>query len=301
LGLVGLGKMGGDMIARLTDAGHRVVGFDVDTEARNTATSREGAEAAESLESLVSSLSTPRVVWIMVPHGDPTNDTIDRLVELLDFGDTLVDGGNSKYTESMQAGERAAASGIAFLDVGVSGGVWGRRDGYCLMVGGPDAAYERLEPIFGALAPEGGYARVGASGAGHFVKMVHNAIEYAQLQALGEGFHCLNASGFDLRLADIASLWQRGAVVRSWLLDLLVRALKEDGDDLASIDAYVEDSGMGRWSVEFAVEHSVPTPAFATALFERFSSRDDDLFAQKVVAALRKQFGGHAVKVAAND
>ena len=301
LGLVGLGTMGGDMIARLTEDRHRVVGFDVDPDARAKATGRPGAEAARSLEELVGALSPPRVVWVMVPHGEPTETTLSRLVELLERDDVVVDGGNSRYTSSQTAAERARARGIDMLDVGVSGGVWGRENGYCLMVGGSERGFRRLEPIFSTLASEGGYAHVGESGAGHFVKMVHNAIEYAQLQALGEGFQCLQASPYDLELSRIASLWQRGAVVRSWLLELLGRALEEEGDELAGVEAWVEDSGMGRWSVEFALEHAVPVPAITSSLFARFSSRDRDDYSAKVIAALRNQFGGHAMQGAARE
>ena len=301
LGLIGLGTMGGDMIARLTDDGHRVVGFDIDPHALAEATDRAGARAVSSLEELVTTLDPPRAVWVMVPHGEPTETTLDGLLELLDRGDTLVDGGNSRYTSSEAAAERARARGIDMLDVGVSGGVWGRENGYCLMIGGSDHGFRRLKPIFATLAPEGGYAHVGESGAGHFVKMVHNAIEYAQLQALGEGFQCLEASPYDLELARIASLWQHGAVVRSWLLELLVRALLEEGDDLAGVDAWIEDSGMGRWSIEFAVERGIPVPAISSSLFQRFSSRDRDTFTAKVIAALRNQFGGHGMRVATRD
>jgi 6-phosphogluconate dehydrogenase len=301
LGFVGLGTMGAEMVARLTDDDHRVLGFDVDPEALANATARAGAEAVSSLEELVAALDVPRAVWVMLPHGTPTESTIDALIELLDGEDVIVDGGNSRFTTSEAAAERAAARGIDMLDVGVSGGVWGRENGYCLMVGGSQGGFRRLEPIFSTLAPEAGYAHVGASGAGHFVKMVHNAIEYAQLQALGEGFGCLEASSYDLDLSRIASLWQHGAVVRSWLLELLLRALDEEGDALSGVEAWVEDSGMGRWSVEFAVEHAVPVPAIASSLFQRFSSRDRDEFSARVIAALRNQFGGHAMREVAHE
>lgn len=301
LGLVGLGRMGADMAARLTAHGHRVVGFDIDPDVRAEASGLTGAEVTTSLGDLVEAIGAPRATWIQVPHGEATDATIDRLLELLDPGDAIVDGGNSLYTRSMAAAHRAEASGIDLLDIGVSGGVWGRRDGYCLMIGGPESAYRRLEPIFAALAPSGGYARLGASGAGHFVKMVHNAIEYAQLEALGEGFSCLNASPFELDLGRVSDLWQRGSVVRSWLLELLGEALEEEGDGLEGIEGWVEDSGMGRWSVEFAVDNAIPVPAIAASLFQRFSSRDRDAFSAKVVAALRNQFGGHAVREVVHD
>jgi 6-phosphogluconate dehydrogenase len=214
----------------------------------------------------------------------------------MDEGDVIVDGGNSRYTDSTAAAERAKRSGVDLLDVGVSGGVWGLEDGYCLMVGGDAAAYAHLEPAFEALAPTDGYARVGASGAGHFVKMIHNAVEYGMLQALGEGFECLARSDFELDLSRVGALWQHGSVVRSWLLELLVRAFEAEGDDLRDVAPWVDDSGMGRWSVEYALERAIPVPAIATALLERFDSRIRDRFSAKVIAALRKQFGGHAVR-----
>jgi 6-phosphogluconate dehydrogenase len=210
-------------------------------------------------------------------------------------GDTLVDGGNSRYLDSIGAAERAAGHDITFLDAGVSGGVWGLEGGYCLMVGGPADAFAKLEPVFRSLAPENGYAHVGASGAGHFVKMIHNAIEYGFLEALGEGFECIEKSGFDIDLTRVADLWQHGSVVRSWLLELLARALHENGNALEGIRGYVDDSGMGRWSVNYAVDNAVPTPVLTQALYARFQSRLDDRFADKVIAALRNQFGGHAI------
>lgn len=296
LGLVGLGKMGGNMIERLVDRGHEVVAFDIDVSAVKAVANDQGIEGAASLGDLVERLEPPRAIWVMVPHGEATTETLDQLFELCDASDTVVDGGNSRYTESVGAASRAGEAGVDFLDVGVSGGVWGLKDGYCLMVGGPREASSRLEPVFTALAPENGWLHVGPAGAGHFVKMVHNAIEYAQLQALGEGFHCLFESDYDLDLPAIADVWLHGAVVRSWLLELLARALREDGGSLENVGAYVEDSGMGRWSVDYAVSKGVPVPAIATALFERFSSRQPDRFSAKVIAALRNQFGGHAIR-----
>jgi 6-phosphogluconate dehydrogenase len=231
----------------------------------------------------------------MVPHGVPTDSTIDALLDLLAPGDTIVDGGNSRYLDSMRAAERAAARGIDFLDAGVSGGVWGLEEGYCLMVGGSAEAFARLEPAFRTLAPENGYAHVGSSGAGHFVKMIHNAIEYGFLEALGEGFECMEKSGFDIDLSRVADLWQHGSVVRSWLLELLSRAFHANGNELDGIRGYVDDSGMGRWSVNYAVDNAVPTPVLTQALYARFQSRLDDRFADRVIAALRNQFGGHAI------
>jgi 6-phosphogluconate dehydrogenase len=295
LGLVGLGRMGSSMTLRLLRRGHELVVFDLDAD-RRRATAAEGARAVESLEALVEALEPRRAVWIMVPHGPATKESVDRLVELMDEGDVIVDGGNSRYTDSTAAAERAKRSGVDLLDVGVSGGVWGLEDGYCLMVGGDAAAYAHLEPAFEALAPTDGYARVGASGAGHFVKMIHNAVEYGMLQALGEGFECLARSDFELDLSRVGALWQHGSVVRSWLLELLVRAFEAEGDDLRDVAPWVDDSGMGRWSVEYALERAIPVPAIATALLERFDSRIRDRFSAKVIAALRKQFGGHAVR-----
>ena len=294
LGMVGLGRMGGAMLVRLIRNGHDVVAFDLSPENRSTAQAH-GATAVDSLAELVAALQPPRAVWIMVPHGAPTEQTIDSLLPLMSAGDTLVDGGNSRYLESIRAAERAAAHDIAFLDAGVSGGVWGLEGGYCLMVGGSADAFAKLEPAFRSLAPENGYAHVGASGAGHFVKMIHNAIEYGFLEALGEGFECIEKSGFDIDLTRVADLWQHGSVVRSWLLELLARALHENGNALEGIRGYVDDSGMGRWSVNYAVDNAVPTPVLTQALYARFQSRLDDRFADKVIAALRNQFGGHAI------
>jgi 6-phosphogluconate dehydrogenase len=295
LGLIGLGKMGGNMVKRLRRDGHDVVGYDLNADNVQAAV-QAGAEGAESLEALVGKLEAPRVVWVMVPHGGPTDKTIEVLVPLLAKGDVLIDGGNSRYVDSIATGKRLAAKGIRFLDAGVSGGVWGLEIGYCMMIGGPQDAFDLVEPIFKTLAPEDGYLRVGESGAGHFVKMIHNAIEYAMLQALGEGFECLERSEFSLDLKAIADLWQHGAVVRSWLLELLGRAFDTEGNDLAKIAPYVDDSGMGRWTVEYAVDHAIPATSLTQALYERFASRLDERFSAKVIAALRNEFGGHAVK-----
>ena len=285
--MVGLGRMGANMAERLRRAGHEAIGFD-----RNPATSE-----VASLDELVERLDRPRTIWAMVPAGDPTEETIRALAELLDKGDLVVDGGNSYFRDSLRRADELRERGILFCDAGVSGGIWGLAEGYCLMVGGNDEAIERLEPALIALAQEGGYAHVGPSGAGHFVKMVHNGIEYGLLQAYGEGFQLLQASSEfpDLDLPQIAEVWRNGSVVRSWLLDLAARALEQD-PGLEGIRGYVEDSGEGRWTLLEAVRSGVPVPAIADSLFARFDSRDDDPFAMKLIAALRQQFGGHGVK-----
>jgi 6-phosphogluconate dehydrogenase len=287
IGMVGLGRMGANMAERLRGRDHDVIGYD-----RNPKTSD-----VASLDELVGRLERPRTIWCMVPSGDPTEETIRALAELLDEGDLVVDGGNSYFRDSLRRAEELRGRGILFCDAGVSGGIWGLAEGYCLMVGGNDEAIQRLEPALVALAPEDGYAHVGPSGAGHFVKMVHNGIEYGLLQAYGEGFQLLQASSEfpDLDLSQIAEVWRQGSVVRSWLLDLAARALKQD-PGLEGIRGYVEDSGEGRWTVLEAVRSGVPVPAIADSLFARFESRDDDPFAMKLIAALRQQFGGHGVK-----
>jgi 6-phosphogluconate dehydrogenase len=295
IGMIGLGRMGGNMALRLIQAGHGVVGYNRNP--RNVdAAVKAAIVSVPSVAELVKRLKTPRAIWLMVPHGKPTEESIDTLLDVLAPGDIIVDGGNSRYTDSARAAERSAARGVNFLDVGVSGGVWGREIGYCLMIGGPQTAFDYLEPVFAALAPKDGYALVGASGAGHFVKMMHNAIEYAMLQSLGEGFECLQRSEYGIDLGRVAALWQQGSVVRSWLLDLLTKALREEGNALEHIAGYVDDSGMGRWSIAYAVENAIPIPVITQSLYERFASRQEDRFSAKVIAALRKQFGGHAVK-----
>jgi len=287
--------MGGNMSRRLIQAGHEVVGYGRSAENLERAKAA-GVTTVASATELVKRLKSPRAVWLMIPHGKPTEDTVDLLLGALAAGDIIVDGGNSHFPDSARLAERCAAKGVHFLDVGVSGGVWGLEIGYCLMVGGPRPAFERLEPVFKALAPKDGYAYLGASGAGHFVKMVHNAIEYAMLQALGEGFECLQRSEYGIDLERVAALWQQGSVVRSWLLDLLTKALREEGNGLEHIAGYVEDSGMGRWSIAYAVENAIPIPVITQSLYERFASRQTEHFSAKVIAALRNQFGGHAVK-----
>jgi 6-phosphogluconate dehydrogenase len=295
LGLIGLGRMGAGVAGRLLERQHPVVGYDTSS-ARIEQLERARGSGARSLPDLVAQLAAPRAVWIMVPHGAPTHQTIETLIPLLTPDDVVIDGGNSRYVDSMAHAARCQSHGLHFLDVGVSGGVWGQKEGFNLMIGGPKGAFDRVEPIFEALAPQGGYAYVGQSGAGHFVKMVHNAIEYAMLQAIGEGFECLRRSDFDLNLAQIATLWQRGAVVRSWLLELLGRAFEHEGNALERIGDHVDDSGTGRWAVEYALERGIPVPAISVALYERFDSRLSERFAHQVIAALRQQFGGHAVK-----
>lgn len=294
IGLIGLGKMGAGIASRLLRKGHAITGFDVSHEAVAQIV-RAGATAAESLQDVVGKLAPPRTVWVMVPHGEPTRKTIEQLLPLLTPGDVVIDGGNSRYTDSIAHAERCREHGLRFLDIGVSGGVWGAAEGFNLMIGGPREAFDRLEPVFRALAPPGGYAHVGESGAGHFVKMIHNAVEYAMLQAMGEGFECLQRSSFNLNLTQIAELWQQGSVVRSWLLELLARALKNEGNALGRVGGRIEDSGTGRWTVEYALEHEIPVPTISMALYERFDSRVSNRFAHQVIAALRHQFGGHAV------
>ena len=301
LGLIGLGRMGANMARRLILGGHRVVAFDLDAHA--VATSAEyGAEGAGSLGELVSLLAPPRAVWLMLPHGPVTEDTISTVSPLLSPGDVILDGGNANYKDSIRRGQELAERGIDFIDVGISGGIWGLANGFCLMVGGPDETVKRLEPAFRSLAPSEtvGYSYLGPSGAGHYVKMVHNAVEYALMEAYAEGFELLAAKEeFDLDLAAIAETWRHGAVVRSWLLDLAAAALKED-PGLESLQAFVEDSGEGRWTVQESVDLAVPIPAITAALQQRFRSRQDGPLGAKLLAALRQQFGGHAVRRASD-
>jgi len=285
LGMVGLGRMGGNMTKRLENDGHVVQTW-----------ARSGGGTASSLEDLVRQLEPRRAVWLMIPAGDPTESAVNELLGLLEAGDVIVDGGNSNFKDSKRRAGDAAAKGIGYLDAGVSGGIWGLANGYCLMVGGQDDPVGFLEPAFRTLAPEDGYAHVGPSGAGHFVKMVHNGIEYGLMQAYAEGFDIMNSSEYDLDLHDIAGIWRYGSVVRSWLLELLYAAFEAEGNELEHIAGYVEDSGEGRWTVFEAINESVPAPAISAALFARFASRQDESFAAKINAALRNQFGGHAVK-----
>ena len=287
LGMIGLGRMGGNMAKRLARAGHEVKTYDPGVES-----------TAATLAELRDQLDAPRAFWMMVPAGRITESTFQELLALAAPGDTIVDGGNSNFRDSQRRHAEAAERGVAFLDVGVSGGVWGLEAGYCLMAGGEQDAASRLEPVFRALAPEDGYAYVGPSGSGHFVKMVHNGIEYGLMQAYAEGFEVLEKSEFDLDLHEIAGIWRYGSVVRSWLLDLLHAAFAQEGGTLEQIKGYVEDSGEGRWTIAEAIAEDVPVPVITAALFARFSSRQDESFAAKVNAALRNQFGGHAVRSA---
>jgi 6-phosphogluconate dehydrogenase len=295
MGIIGLGRMGGNMVKRLAQRGHRIVGY-----ARTADTVKQaeadGAVGASSVEDLVSKLSAPRAVWVMVPSGKATDDNITRLGELLEPGDLVIDGGNSNWKDSKRHSEEMKAKGIHFMDAGTSGGVWGLQVGYSLMVGGEREDFQRMEPLLRDLAPENGYGLMGPAGAGHFVKMVHNGIEYGMLQAYAEGFEILHSSEYDLDLKDVTRVWQNGSVVRSWLLDLAALAFEAEGTDLAKIRGYVEDSGEGRWTVEAAIEESVPAPVITLSLLMRFASRQPDSYGAKVIAALRNQFGGHAVK-----
>jgi 6-phosphogluconate dehydrogenase len=297
--MIGLGRMGGNMARRLLRGGHEVVGYN-QTPEQTEKIEAEGATGTYSLDELVSKLEPPRIAWAMVPAGPPTEDVVNQLSDLLSPGDIAVDGGNSRYTESMARAAALKEKGISFIDAGTSGGIWGLDAGYCLMVGAEPEAFKTLEPVLETLAPANGYAHVGPPGAGHFTKMVHNGIEYALMQGYAEGFEILESSEFDLDLAQISNLWRQGSVVRSWLLDLAASALDKD-PDLSELAPYVEDSGEGRWTVESAINESVPAPTIAAALFARFSSRQDDSFAMKLVAALRKEFGGHAVRPEPRD
>jgi 6-phosphogluconate dehydrogenase len=284
LGMIGLGRMGGNMAKRLEEHGHEVKTFDPQVDS-----------TAKTLEELRDQLAAPRTFWMMVPAGKITEETFQTLIGLAETGDVIVDGGNSNFRDSQRRYAEAKQHGVKFVDAGVSGGVWGLSVGYCLMVGGDGDAVGQVEPVFVALAPEGGYAHVGASGAGHFTKMVHNGIEYGLMQAYAEGFEVMEKSEFGLDLHEIAGIWRYGSVVRSWLLELLHAAFEEEGGDLEKIKGYVEDSGEGRWTIAEAIAEDVPVPVISAALFARFASRQDESFAAKVNAALRNQFGGHAV------
>ncbi len=294
LGMIGLGRMGSNMVRRLLKDNHRVVAYDRDPK-QVAAIAAEGAVGAKDLKDLIRQLKAPRAIWSMVPAGEPTQQVVDPLALGLQAVDVVVDGGNSFYKDSIRRAEQLKEKGIHFLDVGTSGGIWGLEIGYCLMVGGDAAAFKQMEPAFKTLAPKDGYLHVGPSGAGHFVKMVHNGIEYGMLQAYAEGFALMNAAPFPLDAATISHLWNQGSVVRSWLLELAQRALEEN-PKLASIQGYVEDSGEGRWTVEEAVKLGVPVPVIAASLFQRFRSREKEDFGDKLIAALRNEFGGHAVK-----
>ncbi|GAC1410952.1 MAG: decarboxylating 6-phosphogluconate dehydrogenase [Actinomycetota bacterium] len=298
IGFVGLGRMGAAMSRRLAEGGHDVVAYDRSAEAMHSVAAH-GVGTADSLEALIAKLSAPRAIWVMVPSGAPTEDTISTLGTLLSAGDLIVDGGNSYYKDSVRRHNALAEKKISFIDAGTSGGIWGYEEGFCLMAGGEPEAFARIEPALKTLAPEHGYAHVGASGAGHCSKMIHNGIEYGMLQSFGEGFDILHASPYEFDLAQLATLWTKGSVVRSWLLDLLVLALKDD-PGLAKVRGYVDDSGEGRWTVAEAIDLNVPAPVLTISLLERLASRRDESFGNKVIAALRKEFGGHPVKPEGN-
>ncbi|MHB1223650.1 MAG: phosphogluconate dehydrogenase (NAD(+)-dependent, decarboxylating) [Gemmatimonadaceae bacterium] len=299
IGMVGLGKMGANMTTRLLRAGHEVVAFDRDPDAVRAA-EEGGAVGADSLRTLVDRLDAPRAVWVMVPSGAATEDTLVELATLLERDDVVVDGGNSNYQDTQRRGAMLAAQGLHLVDAGTSGGVWGLAEGYSLMIGGEEEAVERLRPIFQSLAPDTdtGWGRVGPGGAGHFVKMVHNGIEYGLMQAYAEGFSIMrHKAELDLDLAQIAEIWRHGSVVRSWLLDLTARALQENAS-MEGIAPYVSDSGEGRWTVAEAIALDVPAPVITLALLQRLRSRDSESYGDRLLAALRNQFGGHSIKAA---
>ena len=294
LGFVGLGRMGGNMVTRLLRGGHEVVAYDRSPDAVRAAAAG-GARGAESLEALVRALAPPRHVWVMVPAGEPTESTLAALAPLLAPDDTIVDGGNAHYKDDVRRALELARRNINYVDAGTSGGIWGLANGYCLMIGGERPAVERLAPVFTTLAPPEGWLHVGGPGSGHYVKMIHNGVEYAMMQAYAEGFELMSASAYGLDLPRIAALWTRGSVVRSWLLELTAEALARE-PTLASLPPWVEDSGEGRWTVEDAVEKAVPAPTITAALFARFRSRRQNSFADRLLVALRNAFGGHAVR-----
>ena len=297
LGMIGLGRMGGNMALRLLKGGHTVVAYDPNADAVATHV-EAGAKGASSIEELASRLSAPRAVWVMVPSGKITEDTVNQVAGVLSPGDAIIEGGNSNYKDSMRRAAELKAHDVDFIDAGTSGGIWGLTEGYSLMVGGDRAAVERLEPIFKTLAPapDKGYGHVGPAGAGHFVKMVHNGIEYGMMQAYAEGFELMAAKEeLALDLGQIAELWRHGSVVRSWLLDLTAAALDED-PDLSDLEAYVEDSGEGRWTVEESIDLAIPLPVITASVQARFRSRQDSPFGARLLAAMRNQFGGHAVR-----
>ncbi len=295
LGFVGLGRMGASMVQRLLNDGHEVIAYSRTAESVKKVEAK-GASGAGSLKEMVNKLHKPRLIWIMVPAGKTTDEVTNNIASLLEEGDIIIDGGNSFYKDSVRRAEELRKRGISFLDAGTSGGIWGLKIGYCLMIGGDEAVFNKAVPLFRSLAPENGYAHVGPSGAGHFVKMVHNGIEYAMLQSYAEGFEIMNAkTEFRLDLRKIAYLWNHGSVIRSWLLELAENVF-EANPDLDSIRGYVEDSGEGRWTVAEAVEEDVPAPLITLSLMQRFRSRQEESFSAKVIAALRNEFGGHGVK-----
>ncbi len=293
IGFIGLGKMGGNMVERLLKHGHEVVVYNLTTPEIDAAVAK-GAEGSASLGELVSKLPERKVVWLMVPSGRPVDENILGLAQLMNSGDIIIDGGNSYWKETRHRGEALAEKEIHYIDCGTSGGVWGLKNGYSLMTGGNKEAVEYVYPVFKSLAPEGGYTYCGTSGAGHYVKMIHNGIEYGMMQSYAEGFEILKTSPFNIDVTAVASGWQHGSVVQSWLLELAAKALKED-PNLESIKGYVEDSGEGRWTIEAAIEQNVPAHVITDSLYTRFRSRQEDSFAMKMLAALRNQFGGHRV------
>src|SRR5215217_3292720 len=296
LGFVGLGKMGGTMVHRIhRDSDHQVVAFDFSSDAVSAAEGH-GATGASSLEDLVAKLEKPRTIWLMVPAGEPTQQTIDELAKLLEADDTIVDGGNTNWHDDVRRASALDEIGIHYVDVGTSGGVWGLEVGYCMMVGGYEESVERLAPILGVLAPPDGWRRFGDAGAGHFVKMVHNGVEYGIMQAYAEGFDLMHESRFPSALKEGAGLWNRGTVVRSWLCELAERPFDEDGNALEGLRGHVSDSREGRWTIFDAIEHDVPVPVITAALYARFYSRDNGDYTHRMLAALRNQFGGHAVE-----
>ena len=294
IGFVGLGRMGLNMVTRLMRGAHQVVAYDRSTEAVGKAEAA-GARGVASIDALVAALAPPRAVWVMVPAGDPTESTIAALASALAPGDVIIDGGNTNFHDDVRRAESLRSAGIHYVDAGTSGGIWGLQEGYCLMVGGDPDVCRRLEPVFLTLAPDQGYLRVGGHGAGHYVKMIHNGIEYGLMQAYAEGFELMRDSAYQVDVGRIAALLNHGSVVRSWLLELVARALAEDRE-LAALEGYVEDSGEGRWTVQEALERSVPVPTLTAALFTRYRSRKDNPFSERLLAAMRNQFGGHAVK-----
>ena len=297
LGFIGLGRMGANMVRRLVRDGHEIMVYNRTPEkAKEIEGEGEGAKATFSIEELVAKLEKPRAVWVMVPAGDATEAQITELLEHLEPGDTIIDGGNTNFHDDVRRHDALKEHGVHYVDAGTSGGVWGLQVGYCLMVGGDEEAVRPLEPIFTTLAPPGGYLHVGGPGAGHYVKMVHNGIEYGLMQAYAEGFEIMHASDYTLDLAAISDLWMQGSVVRSWLLELAARAFKTNGQDLEHLKGWVADSGEGRWTVQEAIDKDVPAPVITLSLLTRFRSRQDDSYGAKVLAALRNEFGGHEVK-----
>ena len=295
IGFIGLGRMGANMVRRLLRDGHEIVAYNRTPEKTREIVG-EGAEAAFSIRELVSKLSPPRTVWIMVPAGDATEAQVTELMADLSPGDTIVDGGNTNFHDDVRRHASLATKGLRYVDAGVSGGIWGLANGFCLMVGGEREAVEPLEPIFRSLAPADGYLHTGGPGSGHYVKMIHNGIEYGMMQAYAEGFEILHASDYKLDLAAVADLWMHGSVVRSWLLELAGRAFKSNGPDLDHLKGWVADSGEGRWTVQEAIDRDVPAPVITISLLTRFRSRQEDSYGARVLAALRNEFGGHAVK-----